>query len=93
MKHNENDCSAQVFFLAGWKLEKHIGEPSAIHIYRESDGVWCGGGIEGDDGAAGLRYEFLDALLSGMQEIPNKLFEMGQSLLVHIPANVNAHSG
>lgn len=48
----------------GWRVEHREGDPSTIHIYRDSDGAWCGGGIEGDDGGAGLRYEFLSALIS-----------------------------
>lgn len=52
-----------------WSLKKHEGDdecPATIHIYR-GDGVWCGGGIKGDSGANGLRYEFLDALLSSAE--------------------------
>lgn len=52
---------------AGWTLKKHLGERATIHLYRESDGAWCGAGIEGDGGAEGLRFEFLDALLKAAE--------------------------
>ena len=48
----------------GWTLQCREGHPKTINIYRSKDGAWCGGGVEGEAGASGLRYEFFEALLS-----------------------------
>ncbi|WP_288365529.1 DUF551 domain-containing protein [uncultured Marinobacter sp.] len=48
----------------GWALQRREGHPKTINIYRSKDGAWCGGGVEGEAGKSGLRYEFLKALLS-----------------------------
>ncbi|PHS48665.1 MAG: hypothetical protein COB05_05345 [Marinobacter sp.] len=48
----------------GWTLQCREGHPKTINIYRSKDGAWCGGGVEGEAGKSGLRYEFLKALLS-----------------------------
>ena len=51
----------------GWSLNKTDGEVSTITIRRESDGAWCGGGIKGEPGATGLRYDFLESLMGDQQ--------------------------
>jgi len=47
-----------------WELKKVCDEENTISITRKSDGVWCGGGIEGHATGNGLRYEFLNDLLT-----------------------------
>ena len=47
----------------GWSLKKIIDDVVTISITRNEDGAWCGGGIKGEAGASGLRYEFLESLM------------------------------
>lgn len=51
-----------------WKLKKTVDEVTTITITRESDGAWCGGGLKEDDGENGLRFAFLESLLTSDSE-------------------------